>query len=445
MQNESFSSRISKLNAAPPRNTPGADDPRSHDEVALIRGLQERTGLYSKIGSCMARAPLFQKGHLTLYCGVPVKYLLPDDCQPVHESLDFVICRGQEALMALKLVETKPEPPSAARLPAMLQKAGFPPGFMQFFRSSAFFESDAEWIFQAVIAPSLDLPENVTPVKIPLRPIPFKLLKALSAPSVRALFAETRNRKKAWYPTEYGRSIGIMQGFRTDKNGGVHALLCCAEQSLGLLQQTVSWGENGPPEPPKEPLSFSQRADLINRGLPSFGITPIMNLVQHFGEMPLEEYFRDDPKGLDLFRQTFPKAGNYQQAAACLENFHYLDFVLLRRLAGPLVRREDIPFAKKPLRSVLLAASFLAKSRYLIWDGEIVFRDNDIMGIAGNWSYRKWLQWAFQYLDKLDKQEDADPNDVQFFNEFICRLAIQPFSMIHHQQVQKAHGSHESN
>lgn len=400
--------------------------------------------MYDRVGFSLMSAPLFQNRCLTLYCGVPVKYLLPDGHPPIQEALDFVVCRGQEALAAVILSETALTPQRITEMSDTFQKAGFPPGFLKFVQKDSSAEElfcdhgdHPDWLAQFVIAPSLGLLDNEIPIKSSLCPIPAKLLKALSAPSVKALAKEAQGPQKSWFPTEYGRSLGILQGFRIDKNRCIHPLLCCAKENLGLLQQTVSWGEIRPPEPPKMPLSFSQRIDLINRGIPS-DITAMMNQIQRFGEMPLEEYFRNDPKGLKEIRQAFPGARNYQQAAKSLEKLRCQDSYLARILAGPLVRRPDIPFAQQPLRSVLLAASFLTKSRYLVWEGEIIFHDHDFDGVARRWTYRKWMQWIFHHLDRLDSQEDADPNDVCFFGEFICRLAVWPFSMIQNQKAQKS-------
>lgn len=414
MKTISFSSRLHSLNAGT------AASNKKRDQASMNQQMGGVEYPHIDIGATMMRTPMFQENQLSLFCGVPVRYLLPEEVPPWDEFFDFVVCQGKDAVMTVKLAGMDQQ-----AFNYLLEKlrAAFPPEFVQVFQGKAFY---GDWVANDVIAPTIakELRPNGFRVKSPLLPVPNKLLKKLAEPSVQALTKETVGGRQYWIPTEYGRSLGLLVGFRTDQNGRVRSMICCAQDAIDGLKETAFWGEPDGPPPISPPSSLAQRIDWAKRGM-SAQTNAMMDLVRQLAEMPLEDYLRDDQKGLAEFRRAFPNAYTYQEAANSLENSKD-DSRLLEIFAGPLIKRTDIPLADKRVRSVLMGASLLAKSRYLIWSGELLFQDHDPNNIAGNWSYRKWLQWAVHTIH----ESQGSANDL--YHLIYC-LIVQPFFLVYQQ------------
>lgn len=414
MNTVSFSSRLHSLNERP------AASNEKQDQEAINHQMEMMEYPHISIGAALMRTPLFQGTQLSLFCGVPARYLLPEGAPPLDEFFDFVICQGKDAVKAVKLAGMDRQ-----AFHQLLEKfrAAFPTEFVQFFQSKSFYGS---WVAKGVIEPTIarELRPDGFRVKNTLLPVPNKLLKKLANPSVQALTKTTVEGRQYWIPTEYGRSIGLLLGFRTDQCNRVRPMICCAQDAIDGLRETASWGEPDGPPLISPPSSLAQRIDWAKRGM-SAQTGAMMDVVRQLAEMPLENYFRDDQKGLAEFRQAFPNAHTYQEAANGLENSGD-DSHLLEIFAGPLMKRTDIPLADKRVRSVLMSASLLAKSRYLIWSGELLFHDYDRKHIAGNWSYRKWLQWAVYTIHESQ-------GSVDDLYHLIYRLVVQPFSLVYQQ------------
>lgn len=386
--------------------------------------IQRLEHLHTSIGRALIQTPVFQGTDLVLYCGVPVQYLLPENVPPLDEFLDFVVCRGQEALLSVKL--TKPDPHLSMPLMDKLQEADIPSDFLCVFQANSFHD-DPVWFAQSVLAPTIGqrLQVILSGVKNPFIPIPAKLLKCLNEPSIMALELLHIDARKAWLPTEYGRSLGILQAFRLDKNNHVHSLLCCAQENLDDLRQTAAWREQGFSPQVTGQTSLSQRIDLINKGMTTQPAA-MMDLVRQLSEMPLKDYLRDNPDGLSCFQRTFPDAYDFKQAAACIDRQNSNDLLMV--LAKPLIKRRDIPLAKKSLRSVMLYASIMTNSRYLTWYAEKLSHIFDSSGIARNWTYQDWLDWILHKKQTSQSQEDID-----YFRSVISGLIIKPFALISQQ------------
>lgn len=416
METISFSSRLHLLNAGPAAPTPGEEQ----DLVSMNRQVESLEFPHICMGAALMRTPLFQGNELRLFCGVPVRYLLPEGAPSWNEFFDFVVCQGQDAVMTVKLANMDQQV-----FNQLLERfrSAFPPEFVQLFQGASLYE---DWVANDVIAPTIAQtfqPDGFR-VKSVLLPVPSKLLKKLAEPSMQALTKETVGGRKYWVPTEYGRSLGLLLGFRTDQYNRVRSMICCAQDAIDGLRETVSWGEPDGPPPVPRPGPLAQRIDLAKKGI-STQTNVMMDLVRQLAEMPLENYFRDDPNGLAEFQRVFPDARTYQEAANSLENSED-NSELLEIFAGPLINRTDIPLADKRVRGVLLGASLLARSRYLIWNGELLFHDHDRHGIAGNWSYRKWLQWAIQTIH-------GSPRNVNDLYRVIYCLIVQPFFLVYQQ------------
>lgn len=417
MKTCSLSSRLTGLTAE--KSAP--DAPAPYDFLGSGLANSEMQDLHFSIGQALMQTPLFQNNGLTLYCAAPVSCLLPESAVSPDEYLDFVVCRGQDVLLAIDFLDMD-EPPSSQLIKA-LREAKIPPDFLHFFQGAGFEYAPAEFVEYAVI-PSISQHLHLkVPIKNPFLPIPSKLLRKLSAPSVLAL----ERGKKSWRPTDFGRSLGILQGFRLDKDRRIHPFLCCTEGCLGELQRTAGWREQALPSPRAGPLSLSQRTALMDQGMTDQP-DALMDLVRQFGDTPLTDYLRDDPEGLSAFQRQFPDAHNYRQAAACLDRAN-VNSRLLAILARPLAGQAGIPLADKPLRRVLFAASLLANSRCLTWYGDMLLRTHDRLGVSRNWSYRSWVRW-------LVNQAEKDQFNTNYFEAVLACLIVKPFSLIRRQDKQ---------
>lgn len=408
------------------------------DSVYLNREIQGTEDLYSHIGHTLGNHPLFRDNSLTLFCGVPFTLLLPDNPPLMDEYLDFVICQGQDIITVIKAERPELDQPAQNQLHPLFCEPSQDQLHRLFCESAL--PSELNWsIFDSLVftypnqavSPIVSLINQAlhTPgphIKTSLRPIPAKLLQELSAPHIQALTKKEAGRTKGWYPTEYGRSLGILQGFQTDKNGRVRSLLCCAEKNLDTLRQAISWGEQTllpQTQETQRKTSLAQRISLVDQGLPdnNTAAATLEDQVLKFAQTPLTDYLQGNPEGLSELQRIFPDAHTYQQAASCISqngNKQHLGI-----LANPIIYGENIPFADKPIRSVLWAASNLAKSQYLTWVGKMLLHDCDSSGKARNWSYRQWLQWVNGELAKGGENTD-------FFRTLFNRLVAEPFSLI---------------
>jgi len=418
----SFSDRLTAINTLD--SSPSFRSPR--DPVFLNREIQGTEELYSYLGHALGSCTLFQDDSITLYCGVPVKYLLPENAPPWDEYLDFVICQGQDIITAVKAARAEPYQPSQEQLYQAFHASALPSELNWSILDASFLNDPACMVLPMESLISRARQASGPHVKTTLRPIPSKLLQKLNSPRIQALTVKVTGGRKAWFPTEYGRSLGILQGFRTDKNNRVRSLLCCAEENLDALQQAVSWGEQTVPplarETPKK-SSFSQRVRLVSQGLPdnAAASAALEAMARDFAETPLSEYLQDNPEGLSELQRNFPQVYTFQQAASCISQND--NGLFLNILADPIIRGADIPLADMPIRNVLWAVSILAKSKYLTWAGEMLLHDCDSSGKARNHSYRQWLQWMFSEFAKGGE-------NTEFFHTLITRFLIEPFSLI---------------
>ena len=422
MKTVSFSKRVKNLNQK-------SVSSKRPDAVSLNCEIQDREKLCASIGYALVQSPPFQHGSLRLYCGVPARHLLPQNAPPLYDYLDFVICRGQDAVLAVKVGEAGP--PSCE-----LRKAfSNPPTqkFLFYVENGKRGSYNTQKIVDKITRRLLEA--DSAGVRVSFCPIPSKLLKSLADPSNCVLKAHTMPKEsmRLWFPTKYGRSLGILQGFRTDENNRVRPFLGCARECLDGLQETASWGEPGIPELPQEPLDFAQRVNLASRGM-ILHPEPVMDLLRQLGDMPLTEYFCNHPEELRAFQNTLPDAHTYWQAAACLTEFRTAHGTpmtfLLRAFVRPFLERADIPLADKPLRSVLFAASILAKCRYITWHGEMLFHDHDKSHIAETWTCRQWLVWVDRELEKSQEDPGKDLTELYAIIDFIIAF---PFFEIHRQ------------
>lgn len=425
MQTISFSYRLAELENTPVSSSMNSPD-TPLDDMDILCDIHDKKDLYASMGFALSSLPAFHNDSLKLYCGVPAKYLLPGTDSSCNEFLDFVICRGKNAVMAMKLMELDPEHfhQESSRILASLLAAGFPSGLVEF----SYYDSrqDPAWYAQNIIAFNISqcFQSDGPYVKTSLCPIPSDLLKQLSASSLRVLVKEKVGNKKYWFPTEYGRSLGILQGFRTDKNGKVHPLLCCTKEAIDDLRQTVSWGETREFNDTGEKVSFTQRIDAVNQGM-TRNLSTLMDMIQRFGETPLTEYFKDHPDDLNEITCRVPgEYNNYQQLAARLAPFQ--NEGPLDVLIHPLITESKFPFADKPLRSVFYAASYLARNRYLTWSADKIFYVYAPHVPAKKWTYKQWLTWTVAIIKKYQ----GDQEKVSELYDLIYRIAVEPFSLI---------------
>lgn len=421
MQTASLTDRIHLLKSA----APASDE--NCDLISMNRQIMDRQTLHICIGKALMKTPLFQSEGLTVYCGVPVRYLLPEDAPVWNEFVDFVLCQGEEAVMALKLTDMDLQ--VLGQLQQGFQER-FPPGFTQLFQSSNF-HGGWDWFANDVVVPTIAPALQANRMKNQLLPVSAKLLRKLTDPCRRVLVKgfNLYDNSQQWVPTEYGGSLGLLPGFRADKNGRVRQLICCARDNIDGLREVITWGEPDSPPPVKEPGTLSRRIDMAKRGVTAH-IDGMTDMVRQLAEMPLQDYFRNDPEGLKEIQKVSPMSHTYQEAASDLASLFGItgapqDYAyLLEILAAPLTDRTDIPMADKPVRSVLLGASLLAKSRYLTWSGEILLHDHDRSGGLENKPYREWIRKTLYCI------RNKDQSSLGGFYNVLYLLTVQPFSLI---------------
>jgi len=387
------------------------------DEIRLYReisDIEETEHFYSDLGKILLKAPTFHSGALKLCCAVPVKHFLPENAPGLVEYLDLVILREQDVVMAAKVARPDIGLPSFDQLLRDFKKALLLPALPLFILDSKDFidlNGSEPVIDLVMLAGQIEtlliqqFPSSRPCIKMPLQQIPAELFSSLMLSRFRVL---SSGDKQNWSPTEFGRSLGILQAFQTDKDNHPRSLLCCAEENLSALQEVVSWGEKlifPQAQEPQKKIPLFRRICQARQEIPdNNAAAALLDMTQNFARTPLSEYLQDEPERLKSFQARF-KAATFQEAARCFEQYDELmkgfDW-FLDILVRPLLQKSDIPLADKPLRSVIWASSILAKSKYLAWRGESLLHDHDIFHCMKNWSYREWLQWLIEARDETD-------------------------------------------
>jgi len=410
------------------------------DDIMLYRevlDIEEAEHFYSALSNILLKAPVFRNSALTLCCAVPVKHFLPEGSPELAEYLDLVILRGQDVVMAVKVARPDLGLPSSELLLQDFKKTLLLSALPLFILNSTDFidpggpEPDVDLVIMAGQIESLliqQLHSKRPCVRAPLLEIPDELLSSLIFPRFGVLDLDD---EWGWFPTEFGRNLGILQGFRLNKDDCPDSLFCCAEENLDALREVLSWGERpilSQTQKPQENILLFRHICPAKQGYPDndTAAAALLDMTQNFARTPLTEYLRDEPEKLKSFQGYF-NAATFQEAVRCFEHCDKNELMavfdwFLDVLVKPLLQRTDIPLADKPLRSVIWAASMLSRSKYLVWQGEVFLHDHDIFHHGENWSYRKWLQWLIEARDETD--------DIKSINLDIKFLVIELFSLV---------------
>jgi len=224
--------------------------PRDEDKLCgEVTDIEKAEHFYSGLKELLLKAPEFRRGALTLCCAVPVKHFLPENALDLVEYLDLVFLRGKDVIMAVKVARPDLGLPSSEQLMQDFRNTLLLSALPLFILDSKDFMdlNDPEPVINLVMLAgqvesllTQQLYSNRPCVKAPFQQIPAELFSALTLPRLKVLSLDD---EQSWFPTEFGRRLGIMQAFQTDKNNLLQSLLYCAEEDLNALQEVVSCGE----------------------------------------------------------------------------------------------------------------------------------------------------------------------------------------------------------
>lgn len=224
--------------------------PRDEDKLCgEVTDIEKAEHFYSGLKELLLKTPAFRRGALTLCCAVPVKHFLAENASDLVEYLDLVFLRGQDVIMAVKVARPDLGLPSSEQLLQDFRKTLLFSTFPLFILDSKDFMDldDPEPVINLVMLAgqiesllTQQLHSNRPRVKVPLQQIPAELFSSLTLPRLKVLSLDD---EQIWFPTEFGRRLGIMQAFQTDKDNLLQSLLYCAEEDLIALQEVVSCGE----------------------------------------------------------------------------------------------------------------------------------------------------------------------------------------------------------
>ena len=299
----------------------------------------------------IANISVFRENALCLYCDVPIRDLHPVEgtaCRQMapgsgqdEERIPYLICRDDEALLSFAWLD-RADKYLSDRAEGLLHMRVSIEGLLHL------------WVF-------VEEPDDTA------RLIKDTLEKLLSQPTRPAWFYQAQSiptefRKGlekermlarcglSTLPTEYGRDNGIIRGYRGKASGIPRCGPFCSEQTLERLADTLKKRRTADAGPVREQLSFAQRIEQLNRGLPgNSGYS--MAVVRRFANMRLDDYMRDFPKELAELREYLPDhIITYRQAAAAIHQMLLSAEEqedgqrLMRNLAQPMASR----FREKP-------------------------------------------------------------------------------------------------
>ena len=244
-------------------------------------------------------SPVFRRWHLSLLCGVPLEALEEESRNraglPERGLLDYLICREDRPIMALALGEESPDPPAgilSLRLPHtssadILDKTQT--ALWKFFQNGP--------------------PASAPGPRVHLRTVPQNRLEDLAeAHLARCTFG------RGWFPTEYGKSLGLVRRWSAMEGLLSPDLVCAPEAWPAHIRPRLA------PRREEDCAGFARKIDRLDRGLsadPAYGRA----IAARFADMPLEDYLRDCPEALDqLRRELGPAPRTYREAAVAINS-----------------------------------------------------------------------------------------------------------------------------
>lgn len=251
---------------------------------------------------------VFRRNHMTLYCNVPMEHLpgAVDLNDPIWDGtgrIDFLICKDQQAQMAIALLG-RPD----SRIEASFQ--------MKFHRRNQrsnprllscaaiseqnFICNQMEPLLQALERLMEDPQHTVQPCQIHL--LTQEEFQRYSLPH-KGLLIPT---DKGTYITEYGVQQGL---FRARTSTG-SSLFCGFPQDLSALEKAEYQQDVSLPDA----VRLQDRISRIQDGLPC-SASSLAEKVRHFADMPLSEYFRGYPTEWSLFQALLGPNAVYRDAA----------------------------------------------------------------------------------------------------------------------------------
>ena len=196
-----------------------------------------------------------------------------------------------------------------------------------------------------------------------------------------------------WFPTVYGDSLGLIDGYMTSAIGKpCHTFLIPPERVEGLYK-AMTWDQTCREEP-KAVMSLEQRLKQIRQGLPSNNASAVSS-VKAFGAVPLADYMALYPDEAETLRQQFGEISTYQEAAdrvcqVCLKSdspdqaSNSRD--LIASLILPLIDSDKMPpdnraaqpaqkLMQQPFPSLLMGAAMDAGQPCLLQNTRLILND----------------------------------------------------------------------
>lgn len=127
-----------------------------------------------------------------------------------------------------------------------------------------------------------------------------------------------------WVPTEYGRGLGVVDGYLPlDGEGGYcHALFICTADRP-LLDEALAFGRQRRENPFRGELPWARTLERARQGLPRSDAYAA-GIARDFAMMPLAEYMASFPNELEFLRGEFEfdSTATFQEVADCLLQFY---------------------------------------------------------------------------------------------------------------------------
>ena len=129
-----------------------------------------------------------------------------------------------------------------------------------------------------------------------------------------------------WLPTDYGNSLGLIDGYMIQDDGQPCHTLFIPSERTEELDRARAWPRACREEEPQAVMPLEQRLKKARQGLPSSNAAAI-ELVRAFGAIPFADYTASYLDGAEELRAQFGEIATFQEAADkiyqfCMERHH---------------------------------------------------------------------------------------------------------------------------
>lgn len=297
----------------------------------------------------LIRSEVFRRNNLTLHCNVPAQNLAhavdPDDSIWNAGHIDYLVCRGPRAVLAVSLLRDL-QTADTVDGPPQLKDGLRDPSGRKLLPCAMVSENDllqgrTRFLLQALEQVLAASDRREFPCRIHV--FTNEEFHRFSQPN-KGLLALT---SRGTFITEYGVSYGI---FRIRTSTGRHNF-CCFPQDLKKLEEAEFSQKIQIPNA----VTFEERAERIRNGLPC-STDALTEMVRGFAETPLTEYLQDFPQQLERFQAILGEQATYQDAA------RYISALMRREQPGVCAFNDRSTEGKQLMLD--LAAPVLASLPY---------------------------------------------------------------------------------